>query len=102
MEKFKEVTLWYKEEMIMDTEADDFEGFLHSGKSKFVFNHLEDSIVPIHQEVPKPIKPEFKEQFGWVNFKWAKQSAYLINGIVVPISDKITIDEYGKLEFVKE
>ena len=100
-DNFKEVTLWYKDEIILDTEADDFEGFLHSGKSTYVFNHLEENAVPLYQEKPKPIISESKLQHSWINYGWAKQTAYLINGVVVPISNLIIIDEYGRLEFVK-
>ena len=38
MENFQEVTMWYKLEYEYNKDADDFEGFLHSGKSKFVFS----------------------------------------------------------------
>ena len=99
--KPKLVTLWYKDEMILDTEADDFEGFLHSGEWKFVFNHLEDKIVPLYQEKPEPIKPEFKKQYEWKNRTWAKQLGIIKkNGVVVPITYLATINEDGKVERV--
>ena len=92
---FEKVTLWYKKVQIEVGPGDI--------KEEWAFNHLENGNVPLYQQKPKPIKPEFKEQAKeWPKCIWAKQSALLINGVVYKLGGLKYITNNDILKFISE